>query len=60
MPCPNHPQGYSLEEFDQIAEGEVSQLNRLTAAKLDDEMYERFHDSLLFNLGVVGGSAVGF
>ncbi|GIL73658.1 hypothetical protein Vretimale_5458 [Volvox reticuliferus] len=53
---PTYPafEGYSLEEFDRVGEGEISALNRKVAERLDEEMYDRFRKDLLFNLGVRG------
>lgn len=49
------PQGYSLEEFDRAAEGELSALNRLVAERTEGQMYDRFRSDLLYNLGAVSG-----
>ncbi|GLC34890.1 hypothetical protein PLESTM_000250800 [Pleodorina starrii] len=53
---PTYPafEGYSLEEFDRAGESELSALNRKLAESLDEQMYDRFRNDLLFNLGVRG------
>jgi len=47
-------EGYSLEQYDKLEEGELSQLNRLMAEREEAELYARFRSDLLFNLGLVG------
>lgn len=53
---PSYPafEGYSLEEFDSVDEGELSKLNRLVAEREQAMMGHEFHDKLLYNIGVAG------
>lgn len=56
MRLPTYPafEGYTLQEFDNINEGEISQLNRVVAQRVDDDMWEEFRETLLYHLGVIG------
>ena len=46
-------QGYTLQQFDQAQEGELSQLNREVAKREEEEHVSRFSSSLIYNLGLV-------
>ena len=48
-------QGYTLQEFDKVQEGELSQLNREVARREEEEHVTRFSSSLAYNLGLVRG-----
>lgn len=48
-------EGYSLQEFDRVQEGELSALNRLVAEREDAMLADEFHDKLLYNSGLAGG-----
>ncbi|KAG2437603.1 hypothetical protein HYH02_011243 [Chlamydomonas schloesseri] len=53
---PTYPafEGYPLSELDRAREGELSQLNRLVAARTAAAQWAAFRRDLLFNLGVRG------
>jgi hypothetical protein len=46
-------QGYTLQQFDEAHEGELSQLNREVAKREEEELVSRFSSSLAYNLGLV-------
>ncbi|WIA08767.1 hypothetical protein OEZ85_008190 [Tetradesmus obliquus] len=45
-------EGYSLEEFDSIQEGELSTISRLAAEREDNMMWKEFRERLLRNIGL--------
>lgn len=47
-------EGLSLQEFDQVDEGEISKLNRLVAQREESTMVKEFQQKILYNLGLVG------
>lgn len=47
-------EGYPVAALDQLAESELSSLNRQIAERQEETLFKGFKESLLFNLGLVG------